>query len=492
MTLTPSHPITVLGGQNVVGGSKIIYQFAPQFSFLFDFGFDFDRANSILDRYLSPRIFNKFVDKLRTGFLPIPTAQTGGVYRSDLVIDSLETITTFTNPAPFIQPPYVKVAFLSHAHTDHVGEVRYLHESIPLVCSTTTAKLLKIFETIKRGELFTGILNYSDIEGKSHSRKVKHLISGRPWNWGKNMTITAYETDHSLPGATAFLVNDKKNNCKLIYSGDLRWHGLYQQRVTDFVEAAKKFSPDYLIIEQTNLGEHKGKPTILSEEQVGKQLKSVVKECQGLVWMEWAHGDMSRLQMIASAAEYTNRNVVLPAMDYLFLRECITAKIPEVENISLSRFRVFLPRKKSGTYIPKDYSYDHALYTLCLTKDEEKLKLRAKYNHIDLNQTFLVKASDLRNSPQSFLVYHDIFKMYYWVDCVPTSDDVYIISKSRIDEPEAMLMWDKRKAWLDLFGFTKDRVHQIHASGHLYPKDYERMVNEINAKHIIKVHGETN
>ena len=67
------------------------------------------------------------------------------------------------------------------------------------------------------------------------------------------LEVNFFETDHSLPGAGAFLITDKITGIKIVYTGDIRFHGPRSQNALDFVSKAKNFSPDILICEGTRI-----------------------------------------------------------------------------------------------------------------------------------------------------------------------------------------------------------------------------------------------
>ena len=101
-------------------------------------------------------------------------------------------------------------------------------------------------------------------------RAVKALNSSETIKCAENgFLVTLYLVDHSIPGASAYLIEDLKTQLKIAYTGDIRQHGPCQQYTAEFLEAAKNFKPDVLLIEGTRVL-RENQPSCNSEEQSSK------------------------------------------------------------------------------------------------------------------------------------------------------------------------------------------------------------------------------
>jgi ribonuclease J len=68
----------------------------------------------------------------------------------------------------------------------------------------------------------------------------------------KNLQVTRYNVDHSILGASAYLIRADDRN--IAYTGDLRFHGNAVEDSEEFSKACQKAGIDVLLCEGTKLG----------------------------------------------------------------------------------------------------------------------------------------------------------------------------------------------------------------------------------------------
>ncbi|MCK4388315.1 MAG: exonuclease, partial [Dehalococcoidia bacterium] len=138
--------ITVYGGAGTIGGNKILLE-ADDTAVSLDFGINYNLWSQYFEEYLKPRSARGLADLFETGLLPAVK----GIYRRDLEL-SWENIWDRVGPNTRITEIHLDAVLLSHAHLDHSGHISFLHHDIPIVCTTTTAFLVKAIQDSSRGD----------------------------------------------------------------------------------------------------------------------------------------------------------------------------------------------------------------------------------------------------------------------------------------------------------------------------------------------------
>lgn len=218
--------ITFYGGVNEIGGNKILLDDGAS-RVLFDFGKNFEKERKYFDEpYLAPREEKHL---LSLGILPdIP-----GLYKYDAGT-----------------PCDINAIFLSHAHTDHTLYAGYVKDSVPIYCSDLTSKLMIARDYANPSRTKKYKVAHMTQSSTNVFKTFNVMNNGAKVTIG-NIDVTLYDVDHSVPGASAFLI--EMNNKKIVYTGDLRVHGITNQ-TTQFISTVKQQNIDFLITEGTNIG----------------------------------------------------------------------------------------------------------------------------------------------------------------------------------------------------------------------------------------------
>ncbi|MCL5125527.1 MAG: MBL fold metallo-hydrolase [Deltaproteobacteria bacterium] len=457
--------ITAYGGVNEVGGNQILVQDGKNRIFL-DFGMSFGKFFTYFDAFLAPRKLNGMGDYFELGLIP-PIA---GIYRNDY-------LKHMGRPQ---EPLSCDGLFISHAHGDHIGMLHFLREDLTI---HGTPETLKIMESLEETSV-AGLTEYvnlkrtfefyqnkkgglSRLEGEKAKVPRKIEAVDKPVEIGQ-MKIRASPVNHSIPGATAYIIETPSGT--LAYSGDLRFHGYGGHLTEKFVKEAA--GVDTLIIEGTRM-EHSSSMT---EEELTAKVKTEIEATKGIVLANWPIRDVERLISFLKAAKSAGRYLAINPKQANLLEKLgeANSKIPKPTDPAI---KIFVTRKSWGLI-------DRKLPDLNLVNEDYK-EWERKYLHA----SNMVDYNELRDNPSAYVVRADFFDMTELTDIRPNETSCYIRSvcepfDEKMEFNEAIV-----NSWLDHFHVGR-RPPTIHCSGHAPGQDIKRIVEEINPKTIIPVHTE--
>ncbi|HPS28581.1 MAG TPA: MBL fold metallo-hydrolase, partial [Candidatus Paceibacterota bacterium] len=258
--------LTFHGGINEIGGNKILVEDKGTRLFL-DFGKSYKESGKYFEEFLQPRAYHGIHDFLSLGLIP----QMEGIYRTDFL-----NILKAENNLPFAlhKNPAVDGLLLSHGHMDHVADVSFLDERIPIYTSGETKSVVEAFSVVRPANLENEIVTFKT-RGLGHKnstikqRDIRAVMSGQTFKV-KNLEITPYAMDHSVPGAMMFLIKTSAGN--LLYSGDFRLYGDKEKIVRESLATLAKEKIDIFLCEGTR---------IKSENKIGEN--EVYKEAYDLI-----------------------------------------------------------------------------------------------------------------------------------------------------------------------------------------------------------------
>ena len=441
--------VTLYGGEREIGGNKVLIENKDTRIFL-DFGMSFAKKRQYYDEYLKPRSSNGLGDFIEMGLVP----DLKGLYRDDL----LKLLGR--NP----ERPSINAVFVSHGHADHVNYVSFLNENIPVYVGDTTLHLLNALNESQSRDIEGEIVDYkprpSSRGQKEIPRDIRTFRTGNSIEVG-SMKITPIHVDHSVPGAYGFIVEDKED--VVVYTGDLRLHGLHPQMTKDFIQAAKDMEPQTLICEGTRVAERKG-PT---ENDVYNKAKELVSLQKGFVAVDFNFKDVDRLQTMYKVAKETDRKFLLTTKNACLLHHY--NEDPQLKKVlpklSSSDVVIYMPKKKTGQYDLKDYGtwerpfFDYTTWT----------------------------ADDVRKKPNKVLMPFGFYNLNELIDIKPPEGSLYLSSMSEAFNEEQILDEQRLDWWLRHFHMKKERAH---CSGHASGPELRELVQEINPKRIVPIHTE--
>jgi ribonuclease J len=295
----------------------------------------------------------------------------------------------------------------------------------------------------------------------------KRFIEGTIDNIEKakiGMDIKAFELDHSIYGATGYLISGDKT---IAYTGDFRLHGKKAQKSIKFLQRAKEAS--VLIIEGTRAGREVVNE---SEELVYDNCLKTAQKSKGLIVADFTARNFERLEIFNQIAKKVERSLVATAKDAYLLTALKKADgIDRMQNILV--YNELKSSKKN--------------WEKFLIKENPQIK------YID--------STEIRRDQDKYIICFSLYDLKNLLDIRPTIG-TYIYSSSEAFEEESEFDFIRLHNWLehlkfDIYGFEiseeGDRLKPVfmegyHASGHASKSDLIKAIEIIDPEIIIPVH----
>lgn len=456
--------ITPLGGVNEIGGNKILIEHKGTRIFL-DFGMSFGQAGKYFSEFLNPRKCVALTDFFEFGLLP----DISGIYRNDYL----------KHMGRSEEEKELDAVFLSHAHADHAQYIHFLKREIPVFCTKESKIILKSLE-VTGSNTFSDLVTccdaftfYTNTKGSESrvTRKTKDYVNDREFVTmveGKTVEVGSLKvemipTDHSLPGACAFIVRSDEG--VIVYTGDIRFHGSNQDKSRKFVEMAASVSPEWLICEGTRID----KDAVDSEDGVRKSITKLVSQAKDLVLVEHPIRDLDRVNTIFQSAKDNNRMFAV-SLKLAYLIQELGDSCP----FSLDDVAVIVPKKSWGLIGRENVEQKHIEQDYTVWEREF------------ISHETSITCEELKNNPNKYVVSMSFWDINQLVDIKPKGA-TWIKSSCEPFCEEMELDEERKRNWLKHFGIKE---HLAHASGHASGKEIEAMVKKINPKVVFPVHTE--
>lgn len=253
-----------------------------------------------------------------------------------------------------------------------------------------------------------------------------------------NLTIEPVAVDHSIPAAYGFIIHTSEG--AVIYTGDLRRHGPRKDLTENFLEKAKEVEPIGLICEGTRMAVKETRQNY-SEPQVKQISDKIVASTNKAIFTMHASRDIDRFNNFFEVAKNNNRKMVItPKTTYLLTKLLNDEHLAVPDPLKDDSIRVYFKKKKSGTYVEKDY--------------------------FPWERKFMDKMVDSKYVPKNqgkLIMDLDFFQFAELIDIKPGAGSDFIHSMSEPfseEDIEDQVMHN----WLNHF---KMHFHQVHASGHM-------------------------
>jgi len=419
--------IKFLGGVGEIGGNKFLIAEKDE-KILIDFGKSYSMEKRF---FMEPFLYPKSIDIL--------------VQLDILPKDVMSSYVGSTNPE-------VDSVFISHPHGDHYDYIRYLSDNIPVYCGVSTLNLILGREAGIRGQY--KIVGFSD-DKEIIYKNFKTFRTGDEIELGRFRVIPIH-VDHSVPGSYGFMIESKQN--VIAYSGDFRLHGHAKKLTLDFIEKAKEFKPDLLMVEGTNIDASH----VSSEDEVYEKLRYLISSCKGFVLACFSYGDVDRLRSFLKAAIENKRYLVLPSKQAYLLRKI--SNDPNFRSLDLTNeyIKVYIRDKKR--YAP----FERQLLG-------------------ELKQDKIVDSEWISKNQEKCILSTSLFFMNEIFTLKPIPGSIFILSSSEPFDEESTVTYEKLLSWLEELGIP---LYQVHASGHASPLELRNLVNEIKPRGLTPIHTE--
>ena len=501
--------IEIFGGVGEIGGNKIFINIGDK-KFLFDFGLSFSENQKYFSEFLNPRKLNGIIDYLYLGLIP----PINKLYRNDLITPFSDRL----NSAPYniitTNENIVDAFFLSHAHLDHFKFVGFLKQNTPIYMNWLSNTILEHLDNTGNDTLLSEVLNFyeyykmvpkkrqssnGEIEYKRAKkpdykptdikRPIRIMKEGKPSRFKSSLgeiNITQFQTDHSIPGACSFIIeNDGRS---VIYTGDFRRHGFHSEWIDNFIKKARDSNPISIITEGTRVksvevfkkgsyhdDEH-------SESDVKNKSSAIIKDHPGLIIVRCPPRNLDRILLYYSLAKkFDRRFAVTPKIFHLI--DSFRTKFDEMEESSIKQyykdynlpdfsdknFVVYLPRKGWGKFEPADY--------------------RLAYQNDIFKIDNYVTYKDVKKEPDKYLLYLNYFMLSELIDIdLKPNSALFLNSTTDPFNEEMTIQEDKLNAWFERFNITKTKT--IHSSGHCSVEELIDFLQKIDADNVIPIHTE--
>ena len=444
--------ITFYGGVNEIGGNKILLDDHGTKIFL-DFGMSFKRRGKYFEEFLNPRTANGIGDFLEMGLIPdIP-----GIYRSDLL----------EHQGKKSEEPMISAVLLSHAHADHANYISFLHKDIPIYCGETCKRIINAVTEQTTRDLENEIIDYrirplyrSGYKIPPVLRKFHTFTTGKKFHID-SIEIEPIHVDHSVPGAYGFLLYTSEG--LLVYTGDLRMHGLHAEMTNDFIEGSQQAKPVAMITEGTRINK---KRTNESEKKIYHDSKKKIQQNKTLSLVDFNFKDVDRFTTFYQIAKDLGKTLVINFKHACFLEQYSLDKKLHVPPITDSHIALLKPKRLTGTYINDDYT-------------DTYIKKRLQYTNI-------LTAADITKNPSKYMI---VLNFWYFSDLIDLkpNNGLYIHSLSEPFNEEMELSYDRMKNWLKHFQIE---FFQSHCSGHINGDDLKELIKTIHPKKLFPIHTE--
>jgi ribonuclease J len=308
---------------------------------------------------------------------------------------------------------------------------------------------------------------YPAIDNGSRTKKYEPAECLPMDNAALPFKVTAYEVDHSIFGATAYILQGDQT---IAYTGDFRLHGKLGDKIRDFVQHAKDAS--VLITEGTRAGRDTGPegehPS--SEKTVYETCRAASDDVKGLIVADFSPRNFERLETFLRIAEETERTLVVTSKDAYLLHalECAdgTCRISpvgiygEITNLSRRKWETEVVVPRAGSQY--------------------------------------VSHTALHEDPDRYILCFSFFDMKHLLDIKP-GGGVYIYSSCEAFNEEMEIDFRRLWHWIHRFnleprGFSLDENDRpvfdsrYHASGHASREDLASVIDGIDPDVLIPVH----
>lgn len=285
----------------------------------------------------------------------------------------------------------------------------------------------------------------------------RSLVPGVPVTVG-DFRVTAYPVDHSVFDAMAFLV--EADGQRLLYTGDLRFHGRKPGMARQLAKIAKAALLDALVIEGTRLGGRASEAN-LSERDLEAQLSTDFRGAPGVVLAMYSPLNVDRFVTYFRAARRARRTFVIdPYQAFVLHLIGRQARLPQPG--STPDLRVLVPPRFSFSGAGRRLG--HTDWAKCLHRGA-------------------ITAAEFTKTPERFVaLFRQSMQPWLFKTGLPQgSTCIFSYWPGYLREPRLQSLMGEVKV-------AGGRFLERHASGHAHPDDLRRFVEDVRPRMLVPVH----
>lgn len=408
---------------------------------IFDFGAPFRPNKNFYDGTVLHRKNSALKDAITLGETPV----IDGIYRKE----DLECYdgSLFRNIKPACNRDLNTSVLISHLHLDHMSNIQYLDESIPVYMHKNAKDLLNALYDIHEGtphDNLIGVELYEEINAGA-------------------ITCTPYFSDHPCYGSVGYLIQTP--DMKIYYSGDIRYHGLQKERAFEEISKLTKENIDLLIIDGTSYSPSKfihdaekieelSKPNkdilegMFLEAKIYEDVKEKLLESNEMGLFCIYHRDMQLINALLECTHQANRDIVFEVETAYIINQVL--------------------HKNVLFYVPDTYQ-DEKILEFVRNKNTE-----LSYDDINTNKSsYLVQVSY-----KNIMTLHSLDSqngLYFHLFGEP-----FGFGNRACQIFENML----KRHQINYFGYSN-----VYSFNHAFPNHLSYVIGEINPKNVVCVHS---
>jgi len=422
--------IVLYDGVSTVGGCKFMIR-TKETSIFLDFGRNYARESSY------------FLE-------PIMSARDYKILRDLNIIPDVKGLYKGTG-----EKPSVDGIFISHAHSDHYGYIRYVKDDVPIYLGETALSLIMAREAASQPPKAEYAISRF-IDGKIEPlKKFNGFRTGSQVKIG-DLTVKPVHVDHSVPGSYGFIVDDGEST--VAYTGDYRLHGAVSDLTRDFIREAASSEPDLMLVESTHITECR----LGSEFEVRSKLDKIFESTKGLIAVGIGELDLDRLKSMFFSASRAGRELVIPLRTAFIIY--IVSSDPKLRMPHIEDIKIYVKEKRRYRRFER----------FILGKLEDKGLEPVSSEYVSKNQRSTVMVANY---------YH----MGELARIKPMSGSVYILSSTEPFNEESEMRYERLQEWLRFLGVP---MYLLHASGHADALDIRYLVEGVKPRVVTPVHTE--
>jgi ribonuclease J len=273
-----------------------------------------------------------------------------------------------------------------------------------------------------------------------------------------SFTITALPVDHSAFDAVAYSIQCEGKH--LLYTGDLRAHGRKPGMLRQLKSFCKEHPVDLLVTEGTRIGQTPTPST--KETEVESQMRQIYADAPGLV-LNW-FSPLNLDRWVSAFRALDHGRYFLHDLYTEFVHYLIKSQVPSIPlERESQRLRVYCPPSQ-----------------------RKKLHYKGIEGFIQRTKTCLEfdLTEAINPAERCVMLFRPSMFKHEFRDGFPKGTELIVSLWPGYTESED---FKQVKAAIESNG---GKIHNAHASGHIYPEDLTALIKEINPEKIIPVHTE--